>query len=323
MQNNPLTHLTERDRYNIIVKVEHDQLPIAQVAQDCGVSRQTVYNVLRKWTETGKMEEEHSTGRIPNYSDKDMKKLNRLIKQHPNAEAEELLTLMRSSAPRVSSRTIRNYRHSLGYTPRRTQPEHILSDSQKVTIHAFAVQHQHSDMRRWVYLDECTVQLRDTGDVVWIMRGEPTPTHPISHLRAAVHVWGAVWWTHRCFSRYEGHLTANTYIALLDEYLSPYRDEIRRKSIAEDNAPYHNATRVKRWFQDQGLHLLDWPAYAKKFNAIEYCWGWMKQTIKRAQPQTPIQLCQAIDTACTLLPQKVVQSFILHAQRNLRQEAQR
>lgn len=192
---------------------------------------------------------------------------------------------------------------------------------QKAVIHAFAVEDEHSDLRQWVYLDECTVQLRDTGPIVWIMRGEPTPPHPISHLRAAIHVWGAAWWHGRSFTRYAGHLNGHTYTQLLNAQLLPHRDEMRRKWIAEDNAPYHNAATVKQWFADNNLRLLDWPPYAKKFNAIEYCWGWMKRTVKHQRPNTPAALCEAIDGAYTLLSQEILQHYILHAQKLLRKQA--
>lgn len=86
--------------------------------------------MIKKWKETGKLEEEHSTGRIASYTAKDMAKLKRIMKQNDAASPEELFALMGDTAPRVSSRTIQNYRHFIGYTPRRTQPEVQLTDAE-------------------------------------------------------------------------------------------------------------------------------------------------------------------------------------------------
>jgi len=35
----------------------------------------------------------------------------------------------------------------------------------------------------------------------WVKRGEPTPTHEISSLRAYVNLWAAVWWNGKMFAR--------------------------------------------------------------------------------------------------------------------------
>jgi transposase len=273
MPHKPYSHLSERERFIIIVNVLYNHMTVVDVADKAGVSRQTVYNVIEKWNNTGHLEEEKSTGRIPSYNQKNMNKLRRLILQHANATSDELLELMGEDAPRVSNRTIERYRLSLGFTPRRTQPYVYLTDEQKAAIHQFAVQHQHKDMKQWLYIDECTVQLRDTGDIVWILRGQPTPPHPVSSLRAALHVWGAIWWNGRSFTRYKGHLNADMYIQLLAKHLLPHRNETSHRPIAEDNASYHRAQAVQQWFQNQGLRLIPYPPYAKEFNGIEYCWG--------------------------------------------------
>jgi hypothetical protein len=41
-------------------------------------------------------------------------------------------------------------------------------------------------------------------------------------------------------------------------------------------------------------------------------WSWLKNYAQGQQPKTKVELEQAIDDACDAIPQKVIQSYILH-----------
>ena len=47
----------------------------------------------------------------------------------------------------------------------------------------------------------------------------------------------------------------------------------------QDNVPIHKARKVKKWFTEQGIPLLNWPLYSLDLNPIKHCWVHMKQWI--------------------------------------------
>jgi transposase len=53
----------------------------------------------------------------------------------------------------------------------------------------------------------------------------------------------------------------------------------------QDNAPIPKAEKVKKWFQEQGIPLLDWPPYSPDLNPIEHCWVHIKQWILDNYPE--------------------------------------
>jgi len=55
----------------------------------------------------------------------------------------------------------------------------------------------------------------------------------------------------------------------------------------QDNAPPHRATRVKEWFRENRIEVLDWPSYSPDINPIENVWGLLKQRLYRDLPRTP------------------------------------
>ncbi|CAF1072580.1 unnamed protein product [Didymodactylos carnosus] len=137
---------------------------------------------------------------------------------------------------------------------------------------ATANQLSNNSMSLWISSDETQVQLRNSGTIAWVKRGEPTPVHEISSLRAYVSLWGAVWWNGKTFARYDGYMNQTQYLHILASHLGPHVHKCRRYAVAQDRLRSHWAKPVRQWFEDCGLRLLDWPPHSPEFNAIEYVW---------------------------------------------------
>ena len=83
-------------------------------------------------------------------------------------------------------------------------------------------------------------------------------------------------------SKREGY-SANSYIQVLEEVIPTCWEP--SLIFMQDNAPIHKAGKVKKWFADQGIPLLDWPPYSPDLNPIEHCWVHMKQWILDNYPE--------------------------------------
>ena len=68
-------------------------------------------------------------------------------------------------------------------------------------------------------------------------------------------------------SKREGY-SVNSYIKVLEEAIPTCWEPGR--IFMQDNAYIHKVGKVKKWFTDQGIPLLNWPPYSPDLNLIEY-----------------------------------------------------
>ena len=77
--------------------------------------------------------------------------------------------------------------------------------------------------------------------------------------------------------------TANSYLAVLREQM-PRIYEPGRKFM-QDNARIHTAKKIINQFQEEGIDLMEQPAYSPDLNPIEHLWAQLKQWINDHHPE--------------------------------------
>ena len=315
----PSSHRLSEDMRRLVVElVEGCGFTRAEAARVLGVSHHTITNTLDHFARTGDVKTSHGGGAQHIYNGEQMEQLRELIHRQPGLTSAALVRKKGSCAPPITDRTIRRYRHELDLTRRHQRITAAPQLDHVQQREAWAWEHRRDPVCRWLHSDESTLCVTDTGDYVWIKRGEPTPRLPVLCVRFNVNVWGVVWDDGRIFVRFTGHLTSAAFIALLEEHLLPLKENISNRPFLLDLHPVHNTNKVREWFTQHNLPYIFLPPQSPQFNAIEECWSWIKRWVRGCAPKSPAALREDMDAACDALPQSVINAYLLHTQNHVR-----
>lgn len=112
--------------------------------------------------------------------------------------------------------------------------------------------------------------------------------------------------------RIEGIMDAIKYRNILTEVMLPYSREHMPADwvFQQDNDPKHTAKIIKKWFEDNQLRVLDWPAQSPDLNPIENLWGEVERKLIGKKFKRPDDLWEAVQAAWYNVPQERVNKLI-------------
>jgi transposase/predicted transcriptional regulator len=311
-------HLTTEERHIAARLVLDMKMTEEFAAQALACSQPTISRIITRLLNTGELDEVRPPGRQPLYDITHMENLEHTIEQNRNSTAAGLQHLVPPSAPPVSDTTLQRYRRQLDMTPRRQSLTSRQTGPYEAQRRGWAWEHRRDPAFYWVHTDECTVRMQQTGDIVWVKRGQPTPRWEVETLRCHVNVWGAVWDEGRVFAQFGGHLNTDLFITLLNTHLLPKKENLVGRTLLIDLHPVHRTKTVKDWLSQHGFNYIFLPPHSPQFNAIEGCWGWMKRYVRKLRPTTEAELTLAMQEAGEVLPLDVIQAHLEHAQGSIR-----
>jgi len=185
----------------------------------------------------------------------------------------------------VSDRLVRDVRHEMGfrgvkpiYTPHLT-PQH------EAIRREYCHTHREDKFRNVMFLDECGVRMKDKGAIVWYRPDlEEKPQHEYGDPYSSVMVGAGISYrgkTNLYF--YEENINRHTYKEFLQDAVVPRGDSLLgdRWRVLQDNARPHIGDVVRDYYDEVGLHVIEWPARSPDLNPIELVWGHMKNEVKK------------------------------------------
>lgn len=306
-----------KDERSIIKRLKNEGQSQRQIAKSIGRSQNFVYNALLA-------PKPHLVkGRPRKTTEKLDKHIKLLSSRDPFKSAAAIKTEL---GVEISSRTVRRRLVEQNLFGRSSRKVPMLTKRHCQNRLTFANAHKDWDGpvlgKKWrnvLWSDESKINLIGSDGKTWVRRPKNAEWNPryttktFKHGGGNIMVWGCFSW-HGVGPLYwiKRNMDQYLYVEILNEIMLPYAEwEMPLKwQFQQDNDPKHTSRLAKKWFLDNGVKLMTWPAQSPDLNPIENLWKIVKERIGPLKSKNKDELWKNIQNAWYAIPNQICRDLV-------------
>lgn len=273
------------------------------------------------------------SGRPKVLSDQDQRHILRIVRNNPKFTYQEV---REATGVTCCARTLSRFLDTYNIKKWRAAGRPELREEHVAIRLAWALEHVDWTEAQWakvIWSDECSAERGKGEGREWVFRTpcqkwDPGMIQPYKKGKdISIMVWAG-------FSGKRGRSPLHVMIRdplskrggySADSYLEVLEENIpkvwrRGMLFMQDNAPIHTAIKVRDWFTQKRVNMIDWPPYSPDLNPIEHLWFHLKAMVLRLYPELSElrgnidyireKLGQALQEAWKALPQSLFDNVL-------------
>jgi transposase len=226
----------------------------------------------------------------------------------------------------LSTKTVQQHLKEANLKPVVKRKRPFLSKRHRRERLDWAISHQDWTVEDWkvvVWSDETKINRlgSDGRKWVWKLPGETLNDRLVEGTLkfggGSLMMWGCMAWEgvgNAC--KIDGKMDADLYVQILDEDLQESLQDFNKSPqdaiFQQDNDPKHKSKKATKWFSDNGIEVMSWPAQSADLSPIEHLWHHLKKTLKE-YPQPPngiLELWECVQKEWDRIKPEVCQNLI-------------
>lgn len=250
------------------------------------VSRSTCQRVVRKYEETGSVEDRPRSGRLQKLTQREIRLVRRTMLADRRKSLRQMRALLKSTGTSACRNTIKRVLAKYDLRRRAAVRRPLLTARMREARLKWAKERVNWSIEKWksvIFTDEKIFRVGNHSRTAYVTR-LPSEKYAPACLQSTVkhglqvHVWGAIGWNGVSeLKLVRGNLNAAEYQESIIHDIQEVGQSIAipqcRFVFQQDNAPAHSAQSTQRFLSDEGCRTLPWCGNSPDLNPIENAWA--------------------------------------------------